>query len=113
MLGNVLDGLHHAGEEFAVLLPARREGDPAVAEQRGGDAVPSDGRHLGVPADLRIEVRVQVDESRRDDVSLGIDFLGTALVHPTHGRDGVAVNGDVGFDRFVAGSVDYGAIPDY
>ena len=36
-----------------------------------------------------------------------------ALVHPTHGRDGVAVNGDVGFDRFVAGTVDYGAIPDY
>ena len=63
MFRNVLHGLHHAGEELPILVAAGREGDPAVAEQSRGDPVPGDGRHLRIPADLGIEVGVQIDEA--------------------------------------------------
>ena len=53
---DVLHGLHHAGEELAVLLAARRKGNAAVAEQGGGDAVPGDRGHVRIPADLGVEV---------------------------------------------------------
>ena len=113
MLGDVLDGLHHAGEELPILLTARREGHSAVAEQRRGHAVPGDGRHLGIPTDLRIEVGMQVDESRCDDMSLGVDFLRAAPRHGSDGRDPVALDGDVGLNRFVADPVDHRAVANH
>ena len=41
LLGDVLDGLHHPGEELPVRGFAGREGDAAIAEQRRRDAVAS------------------------------------------------------------------------
>ena len=112
VLGNVLDGLHHAGKELPVLLAAGRERDAAVAEQGGGDAMPSHRRHMRIPADLRIQMGVQVDEAGRDDEALGVDFFLANALHFANGGDGTAVDGDVACDRRTAGAIDDGAVAD-
>lgn len=42
----------------------RREGDAAVADQRLRDAMPGRRPQQRIPADLGIQVRVQIDESK-------------------------------------------------
>ena len=54
VLRNVLNGLHHRRKQLHILWLAGCEGDAAVAEQSGGDAVPAHRRHLRIPADLRV-----------------------------------------------------------
>ena len=44
--------------------PHRRERDAAVAEHDRRDAVPARRRRVGIPRELRVEVRVDVDEAR-------------------------------------------------
>jgi hypothetical protein len=95
LLGDVLDGLHHAGEELAVARPARRERDAAVPEQGGGDAVPGGRPAGGIPADLGVELRVDVDEAGRDEVPLCVDLAPAARLDPTGGRDHAAVDREV------------------
>ena len=110
---DVLHGLHHAGEELAVLLAARRKGNAAVPEQGGGDAVPGDRRHVRIPADLGVEVGMQVDEPRRHGMAGRVDFLAPLAADFADGADGVAVDGDVAFERLVAGAVDNGSVADH
>ena len=111
--GDVLHRLHELGEVAPVVLAARREGDAAVADQRRRDAVVGAGPHLRIPADLGIEVRVQIDEAGRDQAVRGIDGLrrlGVAKV--ADAADAAAVDGDVGTACFAAGTVDDGAAGD-
>ena len=42
-LGDVLDALHDLDQRVAVLRPAGREADAAIAHHHGGDAMPDDG----------------------------------------------------------------------
>ncbi len=72
--GDVLDALHHLGEELAPARCDRGERDAAVAEHHARDAVPARRRRQRVPAELGVEVRVHVDEPGRDDASLGVDL---------------------------------------
>ena len=88
VLGNVLHGLHHGRQQFHVGRLAGREGDAAVAEQGGGHAVPAHRRHLRVPADLRVQVRVQIDEAGRDGQPLGVDLALALAVDLADSRDG-------------------------
>ena len=113
VLRNVLDGLHHAGQKLAIRFAAGREGHAAVAEQRGGDAVPGDGRHVRIPADLGVQVGVQVDEAGGDRMAAGVDFFDALGGYVAHGNDGVAVDGDIRGERFGAGAVHDGAVADY
>ena len=108
---DVLHGLHHFGEKLPVGGLAGREGDAAVAEQGGGDAVPGDGRQHRIPADLRVEVGVQVNKSRRDREPVGADLLLASAVHFADGGDGVAVDGDIRGKRFGTRAVDDLAVP--
>ena len=62
--GDVLDRLHHLGEVLAVLGAHGRERHAAVAHHDRRHAVPARRAEQRVPADLRVEVRVQVDEAR-------------------------------------------------
>src|SRR5262249_34816924 len=52
---------------------ARRQREPAVAQEDGGHAVPAGAAPDRVPRDLRVHVGVAVDESRSHDESLGVD----------------------------------------
>ena len=52
-------------------------------------------------------VRVHVDEARRDDQALGVDDPRAGGVEPrSNGRNGVALDADVGDEPRVAGPVD-------
>ena len=113
VLRNVLDGFHHAGEELPVLRPARGEGDAAVAEQGGGDAMPGHRRHVRIPADLGIEMGVQIDEAGRDGMAGGVDLLLAGLRHCADRGDRIAVNGDVNFLGRIARAVHDEAVADY
>ena len=52
----------------------RREADAAVAEDRGGHAVPARRREVRVPGRLTVEVGVDVDEARRDGEAVGVEL---------------------------------------
>ncbi len=95
---DVFDRLHHAGEKLAILRLARREGDAAIAHQRRGHTVPRDRREIGVPADLRIQMRVQVDEPRAITVrpSASISRLPLPAILPISRRCGAPFDADVG-----------------
>ena len=110
---DVLDGLHHAGEKLAVLGSAGREGDAAVADQRRRDAVAGDRGDVRIPADLRIEVRMQVDEAGRDGQALSVDFASALGAHLADGRYRTVVDGNVARYGLAAKAVDDMATPDH
>ena len=112
LTGNVLHRLHHAGEQFAVLRPARRERHPAVADQGRGDAVAGHRRDVRIPADLRIEVRVHVDEAGRDRQALGVEFASTLAVDGADCRDRARIDGKVARNGLAAQTVHELAAPD-
>src|SRR5262249_27447889 len=74
MARNVLDRLHHAGQQFLVGGPAGREGDAAIAEQGRRDAMPAHRRAIRIPADLGVEMGVDVDKAGCDGHTLGVDL---------------------------------------
>ena len=51
----------------------RREREAAVAGEERGDAVPRRGRRGRIPVELRVVVRVDVDEAGRDREPVGVD----------------------------------------
>jgi hypothetical protein len=91
---DLFQGLH---DHLAMDFPGRGDAEAAIADHRGGDAVPGrDGEHA-IPQDLRIVVCVYVDEARRDDLARGVDRL--------HGRSfGLAERYDLSvLDADIAG----------
>jgi len=75
--------------------------------------VPTDRREIGIPADLRIEVRVQIDEAGRDDMPFGVD-LALALGRDLADFGDPAIgDSDVAMERLCAGSVDNGSTTDH
>ena len=62
--GNVLDTFHQVDQVGRLARPHRREADAAIAEHRGGDAMPGRGRHERVPGRLAVIVRMNIDEAR-------------------------------------------------
>jgi hypothetical protein len=95
--GDVLHGLHRGGEHLGLSRADRGEGHAAVAHHDRGDAVPARRRHRRIPADLRVEVRVQVDEPGRHQATSGVDHRSCAagIDLADHG-DPVAVDRDIG-----------------
>ena len=108
---DVLDGLHHLGQLFAVGFLARREGHAAVAEHDRRDAVPARRRADRVPRQLGVEVGVDVDEARRDDAALGVDLAPCSVLDHADLGDPVTVHGQVADGARGAGSVDDESVP--
>ena len=79
--------------------------DPAVAEQRRGDAVPGHRRNLRIPANLRVQMRVQIDESRRHVEAIGTNLLAPLAVNLANLDDGVAINRHVRRHRRAARTI--------
>ena len=93
--GDVLHRLHELGEVLAFVRCARRERHTAVPEHHARHAVPAAARAERIPGDLRVEVRVDVDEPRRHDLALGIELARAAILDRADGGDAVAVDRDV------------------
>jgi hypothetical protein len=102
--------LEDARDRAAVLRPRRRDAEAAVAHDDGGDAMPGRGRQVRVPEDLRVVVRVHVDEARRDDETLAIDDGRIPslrrLESDADGGDALAIEQDVSLEAGGARSVD-------
>jgi len=111
--GDVLDGLHELREPTLLTLAHRGERDAAVAEHDRRDTVPARGGRVGIPRNLRVEVSVHVDESRRDVRTACVDLGAALLGHGTDARDPVAVDRDVGRDGRGTAAVDDGSGPDH
>ena len=107
--GDVLNGFHQLGEVAAVVRAAGREGDAAVADQRRRDTVVGAWPHLGIPADLGVQVRVQVHESGGDDLAGGVDRTsGFDALEVADAADAPVVHGNVGAPCLGAAAVDDG-----
>ena len=109
---DVLDRFHHLREIGVVGRLHRRERHSAVADDDRRDAVPARRRTDGIPRELGIEVRVHVDEPRRDIAAGGVDLAATPCVDDANLDDAIAVHRYVGRDGRCAGAVDHGAVAD-
>ena len=111
--GDGLDVDEVAHGHLARLGPARRDPHPAVAHDDAGDAVPGRGRHRAIPADLRVVVRVRVDEAGGDHEIGGIDHGGRAARHPADLGDPAIGDGHVGLARLRPRTVHQRAVLDH
>ena len=111
-LRDVLHGLHHLRQVAAVLGLAGREGDAAVADDHGGDAVVAGRRGDGIPGDLGVQVRVDVHEPGRDDLAGGVDLAPALPADLADGDDAIALHGDIAPVAGCTGAVDQGAVSD-
>ena len=103
---NVLDGFHHAGQQLVVPGANRGEGHATISDQSRRHAVPADGRKQGIPADLRIEVRVDVDKTRGHDVASRVDLASPGRFDVTDLSDQVRVDREIASGRLTADPVD-------
>src|SRR5262249_37132217 len=65
---HALDLLERAQDQAAMIGTRRRDPEAAVADDDAGDAMPRRDRAEAIPEHLRVVVRVDVDEARRDDL---------------------------------------------
>ena len=93
--GGMSSALEIADDQVLVLLGAGREREAAVPHHRS-DAVVAGRRAERVPEDLRVHVRVAVDDPGGDNVSLGIDHLRRAFADAADRRDFSVLHTDVG-----------------
>src|SRR5262249_43931561 len=61
-----------AQDVFPVFRLAGRDGEAAVAGHHRGDPVPAGGSRQRVPGELRVHVRVDVDEARGHNLAVGV-----------------------------------------
>ena len=105
LTGDVLDRFHHAGEQLLVAGPTGREGHAAIAQQRSGHAMPADRRAARIPADLGIEMGMDVDEARRHMQAVGVDFAPGAAADLADFGDQATVDGHVAGKGLAAAAV--------
>jgi hypothetical protein len=100
--------LHHrevAQQRLAQRRRTRRDAEAAVAHHRGGDAERHRGRERRVPGDLRVVVRVHVDDSRHQREAAGVDGASRRLVAFPDDRDVAVPYPDVSRERFTTAAV--------
>ena len=73
---HALDAGERVQEPLEVLAARRREREPAVAGDDGGDAVPRRRRRGRLEHQLRVVVRVDVDEAGREHEPVGFEHGG-------------------------------------
>ena len=104
---HALDARQHLGQPADVVRAGRREREAAVAGEHRGDAVPRGRRRQGIPGELGIVVRVDVDEAGRHDQPVGVDHAVRRTVDPADAGDPAVTHGDVGSASRPAGAVDH------
>jgi hypothetical protein len=103
---HALDALESAQDQLAMLGPRRRDTEAAVSHHDGGHAMPRrDGEH-GIPQDLRVVVRVNVDEARRHDMTRGVDRLARLARRGTEGEHLAILDADIALTPRSARTVD-------
>jgi hypothetical protein len=103
---DVFNALHQSDEHLVLIGSARRETHPAVAHHNGRDAMGRRGDEPILPGSLAIVVRMDVDEPGRDDPAVGVNLVAGTPLHLSYGDDATARDGNIGFKRLSAGSID-------
>src|SRR5206468_1987236 len=101
---------HH---DVAIRLAARGDREPAVPHHYRRDAVPGRRARRGIPEELTVVVRVDVDEARREDETRGVQLHVAALRHATDRRDAVAPHLEVPAHCLAAAAVAEERAPDH
>ncbi|HMD63044.1 MAG TPA: hypothetical protein VKF83_03605, partial [Stellaceae bacterium] len=109
---DVLDRGQAAGEPLPVLRLAGRQRKPAIAHHDTGDAMPARAAAERVPVDLRIHMRVPVDEPGRDDQPVGIDRALSGGTDAANLDDPPAPDPDIRAVARHPGSIHHGAVLD-
>ena len=110
--GDVLDALHEADKPLVAVGGGGGEADAAVPHHDGGDAVPAGGREQRVPGDLAVEVGVDVDEARGDNLPRCVDRLAALGLDAADGGYLAVVDGDVALEGSLSRPIDNGAVAD-
>ena len=74
--------------------------------------MPEGGGEQRVPGDLAVEVSVDVDEARGDELALGVDFFAAGLLDVADDGDQSVVDGDVSGAGGRAAAVDEESVAD-
>ena len=104
---NRLGADHREHRAFGIGGANRREAETAIAEHHRSHAVITGDSEVRIPENLGIVVGVQVDESGRDDLSVGIHHLGAFVMRDAADlRDAAVLDSDVAAEARRARSVD-------
>ena len=108
---NVFDAFHQLGQVLAIFGLTGRKGDAAVAHHHAGDAVVTTTRTDRVPGKLGVEVGMDVDETGRHQLALGVDVdSGAADDARGHRNHSIAGDSDIGLPGGCTRAVDHRAI---
>ena len=100
------DATQHQQQPLDVVGPGRCKRETAVAGEERRDAVPTGRRRGRVPVELRVVMRVHVDEAGSHEEPVGVDDLRRVGFDPADPDDLAIVYRDVGSTRGRAGAVD-------
>ena len=91
----VFDLPEHAAQPVALRFLERRQRQRAVAGHDGRHAVLQRRSRLAIPAELRVVVRVRVDEPGRSCEPPGVDLSQAAFGHPPDAHDPPILDADL------------------
>ncbi len=109
---DTFDARHQAREVVHVLVAAGREREAAVAAEHRRDAVQWRGTRRRIPEQLRVVVRVEVDESGRHHQAIGVERAGCNLIDVADLHDASVGDRDVGSAPRCTRAVHDGAVLD-
>ncbi|HSB25822.1 MAG TPA: hypothetical protein VLE94_22200 [Burkholderiaceae bacterium] len=102
-----------AHRQLAVLRPARRDREAAVADDRGRHAQRRRRAGVRVPRELGVVVGVAVDDAGHQREAVGVDDLrGVGGQRGRDGADAPGAHGEVGADRVGTAAVVDGGVAD-
>jgi hypothetical protein len=104
--GHALDLGHHAPEVIGVGRGDRREGKAAIPGDHARHTMEVRGAGRGIPEQLRVVVRMRVDDARRNHEPARVDRLGRLVGHRADRHDAAVADSDVGAPRGRTGPVD-------
>lgn len=104
-LRDILHALHQLDQIAFAARPYRGEADAAVAEHRGGHAVPRRRRELGIPGRLTVVVRVDVHPAGREQQAGRVDLARAGADLASDRCDAARLDGDVRTATWGAGAV--------
>ena len=113
LVGNCFSARHREHAAVAKVGLHRREAEAAVTEHDRSHTVVARDRAPRIPANLRIVVRVQIDEAGCHDHARGVDgFVRFAFVLAAEVNDAAVFDPDVSGETRLTGTVDDGPIGD-
>ena len=111
--GDVLDAFHQRDQPLVLVGTDGGESDAAIAHHGGGHTLPARRRQVGIPRDLAVIVRVDVDEAGCHQQTRGIDLVAATPGDGADRTDAVPVDRNVSLPWRGAGAVDDHAPTDH